>query len=98
MTITDILRSTSRIVGLFLIVVLGATEGFSQETFELTLEKAIGLALKHNQVIHLAEDDLDLTKQQIREAYSPLYPQIEGVVNYTRNIKSPVFFSNSIYV
>ncbi|MCB0262310.1 MAG: TolC family protein [Calditrichaeota bacterium] len=94
MTITDILRSTSRIVGLFLIVVLGATEGFSQETFELTLEKAIGLALKHNQVIHLAEDDLDLTKQQIREAYSPLYPQIEGVVNYTRNIKSPVFFSN----
>ncbi len=83
-----------RLLLVLTILVTVVTPGFSQEALRLTLDKAIEIALKQNQQIHLAKDQEEMAKQQVREAYSSLYPQVEGALNYTRNIKSPVFFSD----
>ena len=68
--------------------------GRAQTPLTLTLEQAVDMALAQNRQISLATDGVDFAKQQVREAKSALYPQINGFAGYTRNIKSPVFFSN----
>ncbi|RMD97329.1 MAG: TolC family protein [Calditrichaeota bacterium] len=79
-------------LGVFLLCATG--NGLSQQVLELTLDKAIHIAMENNQQIQMAKDDQSLAKQQVRETSASLYPQIDGTINYTRNIKSPVFFSN----
>ncbi|RMF60635.1 MAG: TolC family protein [Calditrichaeota bacterium] len=79
---------------LFLSILMVPFAIFSQDTLYLSLQSAIDLALKNNPRIHLAKDEIRLAKQQVREAYASLYPQIEAAINYTRNIQSPVFFSD----
>jgi len=58
----------------------------------LTLDKAIELALKNNYDIRLARKDIDRATAQIEEAYSNVWPSINGRADYTRNIKSQVLF------
>jgi outer membrane protein TolC len=83
-----------RIVFVLLLSLLAAVDGFSQEVVKLTLERAIQIALENNQQIQLAEDDKRLANQKIRETTASMFPKIDGTLNYTRNIKSPVFFSS----
>lgn len=83
-----------RFVFILLMLFLAAADGFSQDVIKLTLEKAIQIALENNQQIQLAEDDRRLADQKIRETTASMFPKIDATLNYTRNIKSPVFFSN----
>jgi len=87
-------KRMKKIAFVLLLSLLGTAKGFSQEIIKLTLEKAVQIALENNQQIQLAADDKRLAGEKIRETTASLFPKIDGTLNYTRNIKSPVFFSN----
>lgn len=54
----------------------------------LSLSAAIDRALGTSEEIGLAESQIDLANAQVREAYSTLYPRIDGSAGYTRTIES----------
>lgn len=58
----------------------------------LTLEKAIDIALKENSQVKIARYDIELSESKLTEAYSSLIPSLNGEGSYIRNIKKPVFF------
>lgn len=59
---------------------------------DLTLDKAIEIALKENLQIKIARYEMDKSESKLTEAYSSLIPSISGEGSYIRNIKKPVFF------
>ncbi|HSR19067.1 MAG TPA: TolC family protein, partial [Ignavibacteriaceae bacterium] len=81
---------------LFLCIFFSAPVCLSQaeddSVITLTLDKAIETALKNNYDIRLARKDIDRATAQIDEAYSNVWPSINGRADYTRNIKSQVLF------
>ncbi|OGU77091.1 MAG: hypothetical protein A2V93_01595 [Ignavibacteria bacterium RBG_16_34_14] len=58
----------------------------------LTLGDAVKIALENNRDIQLAKLDLKKADEQINEAYADVWPSINAVGEYNRNIKSPVLF------
>ncbi len=58
----------------------------------LTLDKAVSLALQKNYDIRLAQLSLEKAGEQVTEAYSGAYPQLNFNGQYTRNLKIPVLF------
>ncbi len=58
----------------------------------ITLERAIDLALKNNENVLIAYNDVETSDALIREAWADALPQINFSGIYTRNIKQPVFF------
>ena len=66
--------------------------GGSPKQMTLTLPDAIALALEHNRDVQVASKDIDDAKARIGEVYGRAYPQLNGSVNYTRNIELPVLF------
>jgi len=58
----------------------------------LTLDKAIEIALKENSQVKIALLDVNKSQSKLMEAYSSLFPSISGEGTYIRNIKKPVFF------
>jgi len=81
----------------FLLILLFSV--FSAEAVELKdsvivldLNKVIELALKNNYDVRLARKDVEKAQSQIDEAYSSVWPSINGTADYTRNVKSPVLF------
>ncbi len=69
--------------------------GFAQspaDTLRLTLDKAIEIALKNNQDVLIAREEVDNAHQQIRAAYAGVMPQFSVSGQYERNIKLPVLF------
>lgn len=58
----------------------------------LTLDKAVTLALQKNYDIRLAQLGLEKAGEQITEAYSGAFPQVNFNGQYTRNLKIPVLF------
>ncbi|MCX8010284.1 MAG: TolC family protein, partial [Ignavibacteria bacterium] len=80
---------------LFLVLILSNLITYSQSKkiiTNLTLEKAIEIALKENSQIKIARLELEKSESKLTEAYSSLYPSISGEGSYIRNIKKPVFF------
>jgi outer membrane protein len=81
-------------------VVLPANEISAQErltaspedTLRLSLDKAIELALIHNEDIHIAASSLEKARGRKREAYSAALPHVNFYAGYTRNILRPVLF------
>ena len=55
----------------------------------LTLERATGMALEHNESLRSARQELRKARQQIREARSEALPQIDASADYTRNWRIP---------
>ena len=62
--------------------------GFERE--KLSLEEAVGLALKKSENVHQALLDIERAEAQIREAWGTLFPQISGNLQTIRHTKSPV--------
>jgi len=59
---------------------------------DLTLEKAIEIALRENSQVKMAQMEQEKADARITEAYSSLFPNISTEGTYIRNIKKPVFF------
>ncbi|MEJ5306596.1 MAG: TolC family protein [Ignavibacteria bacterium] len=58
----------------------------------LTLDKAIEIALKENSQIKIARYDIEKSESKLTESLSSLFPSISAEGTYIRNIKKPVFF------
>lgn len=58
----------------------------------LTLEKAIEIALKENSQVKIAQLEIEKSESKLNESYSSLLPNISAEGTYIRNIKKPVFF------
>lgn len=59
---------------------------------DLTLDKAIELALKENSQVKIARYEIEKSESKLWESTSSLIPSISGEGTYIRNIKKPVFF------
>ncbi|MFQ5604308.1 MAG: TolC family protein [bacterium] len=66
--------------------------GQSDRAAAINLEKAIGLALKNNERILMASNDVQDAHAQIREAWAEALPDITFNGLYTRNFKQQVIF------
>lgn len=64
----------------------------SADTLELTLDKAIELALTDNPTIHIANKEIQRVDYAKREAWSSIFPSISADGSYTRNMKLQVLF------
>lgn len=58
----------------------------------LTLDKAIEIALRENSQMKIAQYEVEKSEAKLTEAYSSIIPSINGEGSYIRNIKKPVFF------
>jgi len=67
---------------------------FPQENtvMELTLDKAISLALDQNRDIKVAELEVEKSHKKVKESFGNLLPSFDASGQYTRNIKKPVIF------
>src|SRR5690554_1366303 len=64
----------------------------NSDTLELTLHKAIELALSDNPTIVIANKEVERVDYARKEAWSSLFPSISAEGAYTRNMKLPVLF------
>lgn len=64
------------------------------EMVKLTIDDAVGRAMKANYDIKMAEARLAEVKAMVGEAASGALPQINGVAGYERSIKRPQLFFN----
>ncbi len=58
----------------------------SGDTLSLSLEEAVSLALAENFNVQIEELAVETASEQVREAWSAVYPQLSGQINYDRNI------------
>ena len=70
-----------KLILLNLIICLFQLKSYAQ-TDSLSLSKAIELALKHNQNITLANQEIEKSKYALKEARSNLFPSIYGTSHY----------------
>jgi outer membrane protein TolC len=66
-----------------------STAGAPQAPLELTLERAIELALRDGQEVALARLRIDLAESQIQAARAQVLPSVSGTAGYTRTFASP---------
>lgn len=64
----------------------------AQNSHELTLSQALEIALKQNEDVLKAKNNLASANSQIREARADALPNITFSGSYTRNLDLPVFF------
>jgi outer membrane protein TolC len=72
------------LLGLFLLS--GGAWAQETEPSSYSLEEAIQIALESNRDLQNAQLGLRQADEQVREAWGTLYPTIDGVVNYQRNL------------
>lgn len=58
-----------------------------QDTLKITLEEALEIALSENSSIHIADQEVTKRGYAQKGTYAALYPQVDLVGNYQRNIK-----------
>ena len=76
------------------LLMVGTLCGWAQErdkvsvgTIDLTLEKAIEIALAENPTIHVADRDIELKKVADKEAWQALLPTADANLSLTDNVK-----------
>lgn len=57
----------------------------------VSLEEGLRLALSRNETLLMAQEDLEQSRQRIREAYADALPQLNAAMSYTRNHFLPSF-------
>jgi outer membrane protein len=62
------------------------------QRMEITLERALELAVRQNRDIQIADQDRVKADAQVAEARAGAFPQLNVAATYTRNIKNPVLF------
>ena len=61
---------------------------------ELTVSRAVDLALERNEQVVAAAADVDRTRGQVEETHSLLLPSLDFSFNYARNLQRPTIFFN----
>jgi outer membrane protein TolC/DNA-binding transcriptional regulator YbjK len=69
-----------------------AAAGAKAASLDLTLDAAVGTALKNNTTVTNAEQTRLIYKEKVNEYWGSVYPQLSASMGYTRNIESPVVF------
>ena len=70
----------------------------SKETpLELTLDKAIEIALSENPTVKVADLEIQKKKYAKKSAQSSLYPQIDAVGQYSRTLKKQVMYMDGAF-
>jgi outer membrane protein TolC/DNA-binding transcriptional regulator YbjK len=72
-----------------------AAAGAKASPLDLTLDAAVGTALKNNTTVTNAEQTRLIYKERVSEYWGSVYPQLSASLGYTRNIDSPVVFFGS---
>ncbi len=83
-------RGTTAVWAAILFALLSAAPVEAQITppVGLSLQNAISRAVNNSEEVGLAEAQVNMANAQVKEAYSTLFPQINGSAGYTRTIKS----------
>ena len=58
--------------------------GIARETLELTIDEAVGIAIKNNRSVIIAERKVDEQKAGMGEVRSTFFPKMTGSANYTK--------------
>ena len=58
----------------------------------ITLEESLQHALSHNEGLLIAREELDKSRQRVRQAVADVLPQFDITMQYTRNWLLPTFF------
>ncbi|MDR1368603.1 MAG: TolC family protein [Dysgonamonadaceae bacterium] len=69
----------------------------AQTPLELTLDKAIEVALSSNPTVKIADMEVSKKKYAKKSAESALYPQIDAVGQYTRTLKKQVMYMDGAF-
>jgi len=88
--------SRHALVLITLLAVIPATVSGQQEEIAqsppLTLSQAVDLALEQSRDLRDARYGLEVAEEQVSEAWSEVFPQINASADYTRNLKPVVSF------
>lgn len=87
--------AVAAIVGAFAVNTATAAEPPPAAPLRLSLAEAVQLALGQSYAIRLAEVDRETAEQDIRAAYSILYPRIDANASYQRTLATPNPFAGS---
>jgi len=68
-----------------------------QATLELTLEKAIQIALSENPTVKIADVEIQKKEYAKKSTQASLYPQIDAVGQYTRTLKKQVMYMDGAF-
>ena len=68
-----------------------------QTTLELTLEKAIEIALSENPTVKIADLEIQKKEYAKKSVQASLYPQIDAIGQYTRTIKKQVMYMDGAF-
>lgn len=87
------IKPLSRCLLILCFLVISSSAGFGQSaTVSLSLPQAIEQALQNNQQYLIAKAELKKAESKITETYGVAMPNIEGRIQYSYNLKKPVFF------
>jgi outer membrane protein len=80
------------VLGVGLVLGLGAAAGGAAGQAALTLNEAMATALERNEALRTADRGLDAARAQVREAWGSVMPNVHFTGSYTRNLDLPQFF------
>jgi len=85
-------------IGLLTILIVFSTKVQSQTVpLEITLERAIEIALSENPSVKIADLEVQKKKYAKQSAQSSLYPQIDAVGQYSRTLKKQVMYMDGAF-
>ena len=76
-------RLRNRMGGWMLLLLIVPLSGFSQEVMRLTLEQSVGMALKKNPEVLMADKELTKARAEIWEAYAAILPTLDASANFS---------------
>ncbi|MDO9262299.1 MAG: TolC family protein [Flavobacteriaceae bacterium] len=75
---------------LFIVVMMIFNLGFSQETYQFSLEEAVQFAIKNGYEAKSASNDVEAAKKKVWETTTMGLPQINANVDYQNYLKQPI--------
>ncbi len=90
----------SKTISIGLITMIFPWTAYAQQTqapLQLTLEKAIEVALSNNPTVKIADMEVSKKKYAKKSTESALYPQIDAIGQYTRTLKKQVMYMDGAF-
>jgi len=78
-------------------ILLPAKAQENQTPLDLTLEKAVQIALSENPTVKIADLEIEKKKYAKKSTQASLYPQIDAVGQYTRTLKKQVMYMDGAF-
>lgn len=90
-------RMSVGLLALFLPLLGNAQEKKDSQPLEITLERAVEIALSENPSVKVADIEIKKKKYAHRSTQSSLYPQIDAVGQYSRTLKKQVMYMDGSF-